>query len=313
MPSRLERAAGRAVAIESFQLQDAWWVEAYHDDPSVRCRGALLGLNRPKAAHLNFAVVIAGCLVFALLLFLPPILNDGDTLWQIRAGEWILDHHAIPATDPFSFTAGDRRWFAHEWLAETLMAFAYRAGGLKGVMVLAAATTGLTAGVLLHHLRRFLPGVYASTGLVVALCLAAPSMLARPHLIAWPCLALWCGGLVRARANRTTPAWALLLVMLVWVNLHGSFTLGLLLPGASMRPFFLLGAALSVLPGWWRWSTRICSLACCFRFIWWACRASPGSESGSPPISLNFSHLSLSPWAAWRLACLGASDCLRSG
>jgi hypothetical protein len=188
-----------------------------------------------------------------LLLFLPPILNDGDTLWQIRAGEWILDHHAIPATDPFSFTAGDRHWFAHEWLAETLMALAYRAGGLKGVMVLAAATTGLTVSVLLHHLRRFLPGVYACTGLVVALCCAAPSVLARPHLIAWPCLALWCGGLVTARANRTAPAWALLLVMLVWVNLHGSFMLGLLLPGAFMIEALLdRGAGRPVFFAWSR-------------------------------------------------------------
>jgi len=27
-------------------------------------------------------------------------------------------------------------------------------------------------------------------------------LLARPHLLAWPCLAIWCGGLVAARANR---------------------------------------------------------------------------------------------------------------
>ena len=224
-----------------------------HDSPAARVRDTLLSLNRLKTARLDAAAVIAGCLIFALLLFLPPILNDGDTLWQIRAGEWILDHHAIPATDPFSFTAGDRRWFAHEWLAETLMALAYRAGGLKGVMVLAAAATGLTAGVLLHHLRRFLPGVYASTGLVVALCCAAPSMLARPHLIAWPCLALWCGGLVTARANRTAPAWALLWVMLVWVNLHGSFMLGLLLPGAFMIEALLdRGAGRPVFFAWSR-------------------------------------------------------------
>ncbi len=197
--------------------------------------------------------MFAGCLIFALLLFLPPILNDGDTLWQIRAGEWILDHHAIPATDPFSFTAGDRRWFTHEWFAETLMALAYRAGGLRGVMVLAAAATGLTAGVLLHHLRRFLPGVYAYTGLVLALCCAAPSMLTRPHLIAWPCLALWCGGLVTARANRTAPAWTLLLVMLVWVNLHGSFMFGLLLPGAFMIEALLdPGSGRSVFFAWSR-------------------------------------------------------------
>jgi hypothetical protein len=157
-----------------------------HDSPAARVCDTLLSLNRLKTARLDVAAVIAGCLIFALLLFLPPILNDGDTLWQIRAGEWILDHHAIPATDPFSFTAGDRRWFAHEWLAETVMALAYRAGGLKGVMVLAAAAAGLTAGVLLHHLRRFLPGVYASTGLVVALCCAPDGLAVPGAVVRWP-------------------------------------------------------------------------------------------------------------------------------
>ncbi len=189
---------------------------------------------RPKTACVDPAAVIAGCLIFALVLFLPPILNDGDTSWQISSGGWILDHRAIPATDPFSFTAGNRHWFVHEWLAETLMALAFRTGQMQGIMVLAAATTGLTAAVLLCHLRRFLSGIYAFTFLVVALCNAAPSMLARPHLIAWPCLVLWCGGLVTARANRTTPSFALLPVMVLWVNLHGSFILGLLLACAFM-------------------------------------------------------------------------------
>ena len=114
------------------------------------------------------------------------------------------------------------------------MALAFRTGGMAGVMILAAGATGLTAAVLLHHLRRFLPGIYALTALIVALGNAAPSMLARPHLLAWPCLAIWCGGLVTARANRTTPSLALLPVMVIWVNLHGSFMLGLLLPGAFM-------------------------------------------------------------------------------
>jgi hypothetical protein len=195
---------------------------------------AMVAVGRRQLIAVDPAVVIAGCLMFALVLFLPPILNDGDTLWQIRTGAWILDHRAIPATDPFSFTAGDRPWFAHEWLAETLMALAYRAGGMQGIMVLAASATGLTVAVLLHYLRRFLPGVYALMALIVALSNAAPSMLARPHLLAWPCLALWCGGLVTARANRVAPSIALLPVMLFWVNLHGSFMLGLLLPGAFM-------------------------------------------------------------------------------
>jgi hypothetical protein len=194
----------------------------------------VLAIARPRVAGLNPTVVVAGCLMFALVLFLPAILNDGDTLWQIRTGEWILNHHAIPAVDPFSFTAGDRPWSAHEWLAETLMALAFRMGGMRGVIILAAVAAGLTAAVLLHHLRRFLPGVYALTALIVALANAAPSMLARPHLLAWPCLALWCGGLVTARARHTAPSFLLLPVMLLWVNLHGSFMLGLMLSGAFM-------------------------------------------------------------------------------
>jgi hypothetical protein len=180
------------------------------------------------------ASVTAFCMMFSLVAFLPAILNDGDTLWQIRAGEWILDHHAIPGIDPFSFTAGDRPWFAHEWLAETLMAIAWRMGGMAGVMLLAAIAAGLTAAVILRHLRSFLPGIYAVLALIVALANAAPSMLARPHLLAWPCLALWCGGLVAARANRAAPSWWLLPVMLSWVNLHGSFMVGLLLAAAFL-------------------------------------------------------------------------------
>ena len=193
---------------------------------------ALIGHRR--GAGVDPAVVIAGCLLFVVVLFLPLTLSDNDTLWQIRTGDWILDHHAIPATDPFSFTAGDRRWFAHEWFAETLMALAFRAAGMQGVMVLAAAATGVTGAMLLHHAWRFLPGFYAIAAVMLGLSCAASSLLARPHLLAWPCLTLWCGALVAARADRRAPSFALLPVMLVWVNMHGSFMLGLLLPGAFM-------------------------------------------------------------------------------
>ncbi len=205
-------------------------------------------------------VLIAGCLVFTLTLFLPSFLNDGDTLWQIRTGDWILDHHAIPLTDPFSFTAGSRPWAPLEWLADTIMALAHRAAGLRGIMVLAATATGLTAAILLHHLLRFLPAAYAVTAMILALANAAPSMLARPHLLAWPCLALWCGGLIAARADRTAPSFWLLPVMVLWINLHGSFMAGLLLPGALMiealfdpgahrRPVFI-GWARFILAAW---------------------------------------------------------------
>jgi hypothetical protein len=190
--------------------------------------------DQSRPVLLDPAAVITGCGLFVAVLFLTPILNDGDTLWQIRTGQWILGHRAIPATDPFSFTAGGRPWFAHEWLAETLMALAYACGEIRGIMALSAAAVGLTGAVIVATARRHLPGLYAVIALALALSNAAGSMLARPHLLAWPCLALWCAGLANARTRGTAPSFWLLPVMLLWVNLHGSFMVGLLLPGALM-------------------------------------------------------------------------------
>jgi hypothetical protein len=39
---------------------------------------------------LDPSAVAAGCPMFALVMFLPPILNDGDTLRQITPDAWIL-------------------------------------------------------------------------------------------------------------------------------------------------------------------------------------------------------------------------------
>jgi hypothetical protein len=71
---------------------------------------------------------------------------------------------------------------------------------------------------------------------------------------------LWCGGLVAARAARRPPSFWLLPVMLLWVNLHGSFMVGLVLPFAFIveavfdpgadRPRAALGWAGFILAAW---------------------------------------------------------------
>ncbi len=135
---------------------------------------------------------MAGTILFALLLAMPGMLADPDTLWQIRAGAWIVRHLAIPHDDPFSYTTAGRHWFAHEWLAQTLLGLADRAGGWRGVMLLTAAASGLTAGLLMFHLRRFMALLPAVMVLLLGVANLTGSLLARPHVLAWPCLELWC-------------------------------------------------------------------------------------------------------------------------
>lgn len=184
--------------------------------------------SRPASAPMAVSM-LAGAAVFASLLWFPGILDDADTMWQIAAGGWILDHRAIPHVDPFAGAGAVRRWFAHEWLSETWMALAFRIDGFRGVLVLTAASVGVASSVLISTLRRFMAPMAAVLVLVQALANCAGSLLARPHVLAWPCLVIWVSGLVVARAGRRAPRWWLLPVMVLWVNLHGSFILGLLL------------------------------------------------------------------------------------
>lgn len=48
------------------------------------------------------AAFLAALAVFAVTAFAPGVLNDGDTYWHIAAGQWMLAHHSVLSTDPFS-------------------------------------------------------------------------------------------------------------------------------------------------------------------------------------------------------------------
>ncbi|WP_349510124.1 hypothetical protein [Bradyrhizobium sp. NAS96.2] len=39
------------------------------------------------------------------------LLRDSDTEWQIKVGQWILEHGAMPTSDVFSFTRFGERGF----------------------------------------------------------------------------------------------------------------------------------------------------------------------------------------------------------
>src|SRR5690242_1280632 len=78
------------------------------------------------------------------VIWTPKLLGDPDTYWHLATGEWILRHWAVPHVDPFSYTFIGRPWIAQEWLSETLMALAFRAGGWSGVMLFSAMAYAAT-------------------------------------------------------------------------------------------------------------------------------------------------------------------------
>jgi hypothetical protein len=172
--------------------------------------------------------LVIGLIVYAQLLFSGTrLLKDGDTYWHIAVGRFIIEHHAIPFHDPFSYTMAGTLWSSHEWLSEIALAFVYDAMGWRGVIMLTALCAAIAFAVLTHTLLRFLEPIYAILAVIAALPMA--HLLARPHSLALPLLTLWVAGLVVARVQDRAPSKWLLPVMVLWANLHGGFTLGLVL------------------------------------------------------------------------------------
>jgi hypothetical protein len=178
-----------------------------------------------------FALFV-GLAAFAVAAFAPGLLNDSDTYWHIRAGEWMLAHHQLLRADVFSYTASGTPWHTQEWLAEIVMALAWSISGWSAIHLLFAACAALTAGIVGYFVRARVDFVPALLTVVLGLSCVAGSLLARPHIVALPLLALWTAGLAAAREQERAPHWALLAVMPLWANLHGSFAFGLALAGA---------------------------------------------------------------------------------
>jgi hypothetical protein len=162
--------------------------------------------------------------------------TDPDVWWHLRSGQLIVQKHAVFHTDPYSFTRFGQPWIDHEWLSQVLIFGVYRLAGWGGLIAGFGAVTA--AAFLLVFLR--CPGRPYVAGVITLLgaFASAPSWGVRPQmltlLLASVLLLILERSYQRPRLLWWTPA-----LMLLWVNLHAGYALGIALMG-----LFLVGDAL---------------------------------------------------------------------
>ena len=175
-----------------------------------------------------------GDIIFLSLLFVIAfssghgLLGDGDTGYHIRTGELILQTWQVPSQDPFSFHHPPLPWTAHEWLSEIVMAVAFNYAGLTGVVIFFAVLLAFTHWLLYQSLRSRSQDIFLCV-IVTLLATAASSShwLARPHIFSLLFTVIWCHCLDRFQYRNQRTLIYLPFLMLVWVNLHGGFMIGL--------------------------------------------------------------------------------------
>jgi hypothetical protein len=195
----------------------------------------------PKLRHLwiafPFFVILRKGLVETLPLF--------DFWWHLKMGQVIVERWSIPRADIFSFTAAGKVFVVQNWLAEIVYYGIYRAGGLPFLIFAHSIMLALVL-VPIYCLCRKASGSLA--GLVFSVSLFAfciPGNL-RPQVFSYLLFAVYYWLLFSYCEGKQRRIWILPVLMILWVNLHGAFILGLaliamILVCEGVRAFFVDG------------------------------------------------------------------------
>jgi hypothetical protein len=183
------------------------------------------------AAFLWLGLVLLIALSIAFLLPVTP----QDYWWYLRVGRDTLTSGAVPRLDTLTFTQAGTPVVYHSWGAAVLFWLVYRLGGLSLTVLLRGALVASAYSLVWLTARRLGAGRLGSALVLLAAVLASSNNWSmRPQLFAYPLFALALFLLYRWQAGEKKAVWGLPLISLLWVNLHGSFVMLILLVGAAL-------------------------------------------------------------------------------
>jgi len=157
-----------------------------------------------------------------------------DYWWLARLGQEIVERGAFLSVDTMSLSRLGEPTVFQPWLAGVLLWLAYQMGGVTSTLLLRGLIIFLTYGLAWGMIRR-ISNVYLATILVLILGVATLNNWAvRAQLLVYPLfvLSVWC--ILRWQEGVHRGLWLLPLVVLLWVNLHGSYILPLALAGMAL-------------------------------------------------------------------------------
>ena len=203
-----------------------------------------------QAARALLIGLLCAVSAFVCLRGATGAVADPDVGWHLRTGQWILQHHAFPHTDPFSRVSGGSPWQAYSWLFELILLKLYGWMNLQGLMVFTAAMMALIAAAVYHMMSRLQADFTqrAVLTMVVMFCLSRMST-PRPWLFTILFFALEMNILMHVRqTGKSRELLWLPLIFALWANLHIQFVDGLLVLG--------IAATEPLLARWWKPETQ---------------------------------------------------------
>jgi len=180
--------------------------------------------GRSTWERLGFAALAAIVVGYALLGSLHPVYGD-DLFFLLNDARWFVEHHEIPSVDHFSYTAQGQAWI-YPVGGGLLFYGLWLIGGYASLSWFAALATAATTALLL---RRGSVISVALTALAVPLIAARTGV--RADMFTTVLSAAYLSLLWRYHRTDQARLWMLPVLMILWVNAHLGFIVGLGLIG----------------------------------------------------------------------------------
>jgi hypothetical protein len=182
--------------------------------------------------HSNASALIWLCLVLSITLVIAYLLpvTPQDYWWYLRIGRDTLTAGAIPQIDTLSYSQSGAPVVYFSWGASVLFWVIYKLGGLTLTVLVRGLLIAL-AYFLAWLTARWLGAGRISASLVflISVLVSSNNWAVRPQIFTYPLFALGIYLLYRWQKGDKKSVWGLPLISLLWVNLHGSFIMLVLL------------------------------------------------------------------------------------
>lgn len=167
--------------------------------------------------------------MLAVFAMAARVAMDTDSWWHLRAGAWMVEHRALMAEEPFSYTRGGTPWRYPGLWVQVWMNLLFTRLGPGGLNLWTAGMVTLT----FWFVWRTSPGGVLLKAFVIVLAATTSAIYwaARPYLITFLLAAVFYWLLEGYRAGTRKRLWWLPILMILWVNSHGAYLVGFLLWG----------------------------------------------------------------------------------
>jgi tetratricopeptide (TPR) repeat protein len=181
------------------------------------------------ARSLPPAVLALAFFALTLLLIATTVqkLWSADFWWQLKLGQWMIEHRAIPRAEMFSHTAAGTTIREMRWLYCITIAWLWEHAGAAVLVILQSAVVTVCFALIIAPVRRVLTAPRAILALALALLAGFNRWVVRPELVTDIMVAAFLIILERSARDRSWKGlWLLPLLQVLWVNGHTTFLFG---------------------------------------------------------------------------------------